>query len=737
MRGIFGIVGLGGSTAGRWARRTVTDFTSREMLALYTWLVLNFAMSLAIAILLVVMTRKVVGHHYQSFPFVGDTFSYFSRRLGEAMILAEHGRKAALALAAENQRNPLNSLTLALYPSRLAGTLSGFAFFNAACYAAFSFMLSHVVWRRTGLWGFALAAALLTASIRMFFDPTYGFASELPDLPAALLTGCAVLALLASDRGDRPVWIIWFAAFAGLATLSRISASMYIFVICAPLLAAYSLRILLRHGPFRLALVGGISGAVLFLVAGRFLYEHLLPTLTFYKVAGYALNSDVATSYATTVVPFFTLVIGLKYWAILVPAVVWIAQIRWKDIDWWSTLETAWVILAVPVLLIFVLKQRDDYTQMYFAIPGFVLLACAPFALVDSARWRYLARPSLSLILPVTALAAYGAIAVDNYRDVLSRHPTASLSQERAYHRQMAEILVASDNWAKDQLNQELSNFDAAYDYYWRYIVPAVQFDFKKQIPWRPTFQIRASQWELVYGTLPLDQQRRSFMNDISMNVNAMAVLTDPTAPEALVALKDKTTIDWAIAVRDYVSVPDNGWIKLGEATGPVGHSVVYVNHIKRIHDSVRFETALALREALRGAVAERRVDNGRPIVRVALDLPRSRGPESLLPDNDVRREVYSMIPLVSAVSTRLSIADSARLVVQQLNSGDAMIALPVDPGASDLRRYLLNDINAQIIQAVADIMDADAEHWALWGTVQTQAGAFKLYLNRRIFRDR
>ncbi len=728
---------VGTQYASRWVRATVAKSISREVLTLYAWFALNLAFSLLCAALLVELVQRLNTLYYKTFPFFGDTFSYFARRLRDALIIEEYGRNAVWALAAENQRNPLTSLTLGLYPASAMKTINGFAIYNAGCYAAFSFMLSHVVWRRTGLWSFALATVGLTVAFGMFFDPTYGASSELPDMPAAFLAGAAVLALVASERGDRPVWILWFAVFAGLATLSRISASMYVFALGAPLVAAYFFRMLVVYGIARFAWVGVLSVVILLLISGRFLYENFLPTLEFYRIAGYGLNADIFTAFSTTAVPFFSDVVGVKYWPLVIPALIWVLNVRKEDVDWWSLVETAWLVLAVPILLAVVLKQRDDYTQMYFAIPGVALLACAPFALRKTARWGRWAGFRLTILLPLAAAASYGAIAFDNYRNIQARHPSMSIAEQRIYQHNVADIFVAADGWSKDQVKQGLANFDAAFDYYWRYVIPALQFDYKTQIRWRPSFQIRESQWELVYGNLPLAQQHQSFLSDISMNLNAMAVLSDPEAPEAFDALKDQRTIDWAIVVRDHVREPANGWIKLGETDGPHGDTEVYVNHIKRLYDNARLETALQLRAGFQNVLDEFEIENKNYTISIGLELPRPYGPLRLLPADDVRHQVYSFVLLVSALSTRLPIPEAAAQAVAQLHNGHAALALPVIPEASDLQRYLLNETNVKIIKEIAATLEADTEAWIPGGTVQTTTGEFAIFLNRHRLYDR
>ncbi len=660
--------------------------------------------------------------YFQHHPFAGDTFSYHSQRLAAAERIAGEGRWAAIDLFLDNPRDPLRSLALALYPSRMLRTLEGALLFNSAAYFCFAAMLAILVGRRTGLAAYGLAVAGAGLAVGIFFDPLYGYPSELPDLPAALFAGAGLFALLLSDQGKRPAWLIWFAVFASLATLTRISAAVYIFVLAAPILGLYLWHVGRVQGWSRAVLLAGVIGLTLSVLIGWFLQRWLLPTLEFYRQAGYALDSSASVTVATTVWPFLTRGLTFSFASFAVLCLVYLSHTPKRGIIGASLFETVWLVLAVPLFLVFWVGLEDDLTQMYYALPGLVLLVVAPVALSGEVQSKLGASAALQCGLPAACILLTAIAVTDHKSNLLNRPVGEDEAKLTRLIRDLAEHFSALKPAATEGAPSAAYQVDVGFNYASRFVIPMMQLAFDRDAKPNMIFMIRESQWRLSYYQLSDADIAATMHNRMDLEINVLAVLADPTLPAAKVVLKDEYTVDMARSLRDHVRSSSDRWRPVGEVNGPYGLVEIYLNkkRSKTVQALDRF--ASMLQDASADAVPYHKFPE-RDLVTTELGITGYR-------QNAMKADQTGLVQEIFQRLGRMSVAEAAEEVGVRLDQGTALIAFPADLEDPRIAPMMLTDEVRKGLALIAQKLQTERDLWMPWGRIDTPFGSFQIYGN-------
>ncbi len=674
------------------------------------------------AVLAFHMGASTVERYFQHNPFAGDTFSYHGQRLIAAERIANEGRPAAIDLFLENPRDPLRSLALALYPSRMMRTLEGALLFNGAAYFCFASMMAILVGRRTGLTGYGLATAGAGLAIGIFFDPLYGYPSELPDLPAVLFAGAGLFALLLSDRGKRPVWLIWFAVFASLATLTRISAAVYIFVLAAPIIGLYLWDVGRRQGWSRAFMLGGAVGLTLAVMIGWFLYRWLLPTLTFYSQAGYALDSSALVTAATTVWPFLLRGLTFSFASFSVLCLVYLSHAPRRGIVGSSLLETAWLIMAVPLFLVFWVGLEDDLTQMYYALPGLVLVVVAPVTLCGEVQSKLGASTPLRFGLPAACILLTAIAVTDHQRGIINRPVGEDAAKRARFIRDLAEHFSALKPTAIGGDPSVPYQIDLGFDYASRYVIPMMQLAFDQDARSNMVFMIRESQWELGYFHLSKADIAATLHHRMDLEINVLAVLADPAQPEAAVVLKDDYTVDMARSLRDHLRNSSDHWRPVGEVNGPYGKVEMYLNEMRPRFVQALDHFAFELQREAAEAVSYLKFPE-RDLVTTELGVTGYRQNTAQPAQTGLVQEVFQRLGSMSP-------AEAADVIGARLDEDSALVALPADLDDPRILPMTLNEDVGKGLALIANKLRTDNTRWMPWGRIDTIFGSFEVYGN-------
>ncbi len=691
----------------------------------YRFYIYSAIMAILVAILFLFSGREAISVFYAQHPFFGDTFSYFHKRAESASIIEAGGRHLAFDLFLDNPRDPLRSLALAFYPERLMSSLTGTLLFNCAAYAVFAFFFSILVKQRTGLWSLALASMPVVGTMAGFFDPVYGFTSDLPDLPSSLIAGAGMACVLISDRGRKPLWLLAFAALAGLATLTRISAIMYILAMAGPLVLIYLGDLWKRTGwrqPVGIALAGIAIFAAL---TGYTMVVYLERTLNFYRVAGYALEKSALQATMTTVYPFFREFVQWPFFLLVLIGFLPLTHIRTSDIRWRDLGETVWLVVTTPLLLTVVLALNGDYTQMYYAIPELALLVVAPVSIQPEARSRLAGRRSLGWGTFVVAGGAVLLLVNTAWTASATKPPSNQERAEAQFMRDLTEHIAALRGAATNDHPDGDFRFDVAFTYAGRYVEPQARMTFGIKARWNHIFEIRDSQWALGYNGLDKADTLTTLIHRAEDETNVFAVLADAADPQARDVIVDDYTAEMSRALRDHFRAPESGWRQISTVPGPHGAVEVYVND-RRHGIGARRDQMIAAVTPLIAASG-----TASPTVGLALSLGTPTVPYAYLPSSDPRSGFVDLIePMFFSLRQRTpeeAGADMAR------EAGDkmTMLVLPADPTDPRLLPYVRNMPVATAVRALRDQVVADADRWSSLGSVPTPMGEMTLYLNR------
>jgi hypothetical protein len=368
-----------------------------------------------------------------------------------------------------------------------------------------------------------------------FFDPNYQIPSKLPDPPAAFFAGAALFSLLNSSGARQPLWLLLFGVCASFAALSRFIAAGYVLVICGPILAIYLLNLWRKESEWkRLIARALVCVAIPILVlCGTFLLKHGPSNFEFYAYAAYGLNQTLAAVLRLTLVKFAVLFLGSFGLATLgILTVIAVAERGFLQI--FGMWDTIWAAFSHIVLIVFVLRVADDSPQLIYAYPGLLLLAAAPFR------------------APAKRLGVF--------------HGGAALMLTRA-------IIETS------LPDGRIPTVEAGFSYYGRYVAATAIIDFARLVSYQQRFfDMRESQWTLWNRNAERGELFRRAVEKIDANIDFLAVLEDPAAPEARTMLYDDYTVAMAKDLNMHIAAHPRRWLAMKRFESPWGPVMLYRN---------------------------------------------------------------------------------------------------------------------------------------------------------------
>lgn len=560
----------------------------------------------ALAWILVSTSSKVNNAYYERWPLVGDTASYWVRDLRIVEKAEVIGfRAAVLQETLNNPRDPLRIIAYAFTGPEGVTSRNGHLYFSAFAALMFFWMLGLCLFERSKSLLYALAVPVSSLLALGILHPMYGAPSRLPDLPAAMLLGAALFALILSRNGSWR-WTFGAGALAGLAALTRYHAVVYGVFMLGPLVSLYAFGKHVQAGRrpaeiFRRAHLAEFARqhlpffAGLGLTAGFYVFWWARDVFSFYAIAGYGLNHTVEIALRTTGWKLIFQYFGVPaLTSMLLVMAGYIAVGRHEaDVrrDWIDHLAIAWVATSSALLILGIMRVQDDISQTYYMVPGLLLLTLSPFPLRRPAgdgerNWRLAAaaqaRRPLTVFAAIAGVVLYGSVAASNYVYLKSEqflYPREREQHIRRFNSELAEVMGrAAVN--SGRLRQGLPAVDSNFDYYARYMVPEIFSRTGQLTRFANVFEIRQSQWQLS-GTGEELADKAEIMQKLMARVDVFAALDEFSSPNVMDVLKDEYTVRLAEFVASEMKTHPECWMRVGRVASPYGAVVVYENVAK------------------------------------------------------------------------------------------------------------------------------------------------------------
>lgn len=331
--------------------------------------------TLLVAYLSVSLEKRYLDHHPYFFDAV--SYSFYNAKLHQRV--HEVGRvTVAGEELSNNNRHPLRTVPLVIFaPSLLAHPFGHMATALPALFA-FVFLLAYTLYRRVGRLAPAIAGSSIAIFLPGLYNPVSGIAAYWLDLTAALLIGAAILALLNSNRGRSLRWLILFVLLGSTAAFARYVSIAYLLFASVPVFVWYLVTCVREDGNWSRSVLLPIFVTVGtgVLVAGPYLVAHVGSVSEFYRLYGYALGAPIATSIHAALASLREFIGPPAILAIIVLAGAWLLNVlRSKKFDAKGLFVSTWLVLAIPIFLVFVLKTSAIHTISYAAILLLVALA--------------------------------------------------------------------------------------------------------------------------------------------------------------------------------------------------------------------------------------------------------------------------------------------------------------------------------------------------------------------------
>lgn len=540
---------------------------------------LIFLFSFVLSMLLVKDSMLVNDEYYKNWPLMGDTASYWIRDMKIAeQALTTNYSSAVLHGALENNRDPLRTFFYIFLNPNKTLSVNGHLYFTGFAALLFFLSLSFCLWKRTCSLVYALGAPISMFLAVGLFSPLYGVPSKLPDVPAALLFGAAFFTLISAKNGRN--WQVLFVSgvLLGLATLTRYQVWIYGAFVLGPIVTLYALGDYFQHGRKvrnilfpHLSFLAGVS-----LIAGWFIVPWLMPTLKFYSIAGYSLNTTVLIALNSTGKKLLFQYFGITLLITFMLLISGYTVTRWsgrKNFDWLDFCIMLWGALSCIILIIFIMRVEDDMTQSYYMVPGIMLFCFAPFCYRNSNHLS----PKKFTLFATCFFVLVSMVVIKKFDAFIHsesfRNPPQQIQELFGFNRDLAQLIA--DNLPSQNL-KKLPVLDANFDYYWRFMIPEVQMRFGRLLTEEKIFQIRQSQWKL-HSLSNIDDAKAQIMRNLLQKSDLFAALSSMT-PFGVQLLKDDFTREMAEYVSHQMAMHPEDWEARGKLTSPYGEVTLYAN---------------------------------------------------------------------------------------------------------------------------------------------------------------
>lgn len=406
----------------------------RATLVIAAWALLA---TLAAASLSVALERRYLEHH----PYFFDAVSYSFYNAKLYLLLQDVGlSQVVLNELDNNNRHPLRTIPLLILAPKLLAHPFGHMATSLPALFVFIFLLGRTLYANGQRLLPALAGSSIVLLLPGLYEPVSGIAAYWLDLPAALLIGASVLALLSSDGGRDFRWLVVFVVLGSCAAFFRYVSVAYLLFATVPIFAWYlAVRVMnegdwLRSAVAPLAVVAGSA----IVVAGPYLFRHAESVGEFYRLYGYALGVpyDIAAHAFWNSFTQFVRPAGIIVGQLLigVGAIVAIGVIWRKKIAFASLWVPVWLAVAAPVFLIFVVRASAIHTVSYAVI--LLLIAVTVPWMTPATR----ARGWVGIVMLLVFAAGWSGYYKSAWKD--AAQPSEEAAEMKALQSAIADRLV-------------------------------------------------------------------------------------------------------------------------------------------------------------------------------------------------------------------------------------------------------------------------------------------------------
>jgi hypothetical protein len=299
--------------------------------------------------------------------------------------------------------------------------------------------------------------------------------------------------------------------------------------------------------------------------------KHGISNFEFYAYAAYGLNQTLAAVLRLTLAKFAVLFLGSFGVATLgILTVIAVAERGFLQI--FGMWDTIWAAFSHIVLIVFVLRVADDSPQLIYAYPGLLLLAAAPFRAPPKRPSVFHGGAALMLGLVIA-----GTACLHWYRETRSERfvfPMPFEAKIKALNTDLTRAIIQTP-----LPDGRIPTVEAAFSYYGRYIAATAIIDFARLVSYQQRFfDMRESQWTLWNSNADRSELFRRAVEKIDANIDFLAVLDDPAAPEARTMLYDDYTVAMAKDLNTHIAAHPGRWLAMKQFESPWGAVTLYRN---------------------------------------------------------------------------------------------------------------------------------------------------------------
>ncbi len=469
-------------------------------------------------------TIKIYAAHLENAPFFFDPVGYlFHNAVLYLRVLHDNPLGVAWQEWIQNAKYPLRTVpVLLLNPELLAHPLGHLAT-GLPCLFLFLFVLGKVLYQRTHQLLYALGGISIFASLPGLYDLETGLGVYWLDLPAALLIGAATLCLIGWWNSGKAGWLISFSVLTSFSLLSRYTGASYLAVLCGPVLVFALVDRWKRSRNWSQAVFAPlVTIAVILLgLAGNFVFSHLKENAHYYSTFGYSLGSpDWRSSVELSVPPiFFFMSRSLALLFMLCAAVQIFFFLRDKDKKIQYLVISVWLMAAVSLFQIFILRMNDNKVQFVYGVMPcfFALLSPVVFSLSapqNQGQWLR----GLGIVLLLASVLSGWRSFTHNYHHAVT--PSAQRLERKNMDKALASFLVKEGKevvWC--------AFFD---EYAW---IPSMEAFYEtKQLPLpagTEFFTIHQKYWEAFYPGLGPEEVAKTVWDKLQTRMDVVVVFED------------------------------------------------------------------------------------------------------------------------------------------------------------------------------------------------------------------
>jgi hypothetical protein len=366
---------------------------------------------------------------------------------------------------------------------------------------------------------------------------------------------------------------------------------------------------------------------------------------------------------------------------------------------------------------------------MFYTIPGFALIAAAPFVLLPRGRehlgksrtWSA-ALPALIIFLAATQVT-YVMHSLPLHRPYASE--LALLKFQRALSAAMANVIRKTDH------DKRLPTLEVAFEAYGRYITGDLMLRRRLFVKWKEIFILRRPVWQSSLRGTP-EQKIATVHDRLLCHIDALATLEHPKRDETLVVLKDAYSQAMAERLLKIVHDRPYSWRQESRVSSPWGDVVVYLNLTRRKIADVQKDMVRAIATHATSQPLPARTntpftvetffgDGGKEI---AANVTAHLGRPATAPG-----QLHAGLAALRAPSKR-PVAGIADALYGELTRKARLLVLPHETLCPGPNRQRLSKRQIKALWALEKRISQDNTHWRAGPVITTPYGPARLWQN-------